>query len=75
MRIYSFITALAALASVHPAWAQTYSNRADAATRSVYVTSGGTNTVGFAGANYAPRIGEYQSRGAARRTSRSIVPS
>ncbi len=65
MKLVSFITTLAALASLNPAWAQTYSNRADAATRSVFVTSGGTNNVGFAGANYAPRIGEYQTRGAA----------
>lgn len=48
---------------LHTADAQTYSNRASSATRSVFVTSGGTNNVGFADANYAPRIGEFQSRG------------
>ena len=39
-------------------------NRASSATRSVYVSAAGTNVVDWAGANYAPRIGENQGRGA-----------
>jgi beta-glucosidase len=44
------------------AHAQTITNRADKAGYCVYV-SNGTNTVGWAGANYAPRVGEYYSHG------------
>ena len=58
-----YIPLLLLAGGLNDADAQTYSNRASAATRSAFATSGGTNNVGYTGANYAPRIGEYQSRG------------
>ena len=60
------ITGLLALAlwpAAH-APAQTFTNRAGSASRSVYVGSDGSNIVGWAGANYAPRVGELNGRGA-----------
>jgi beta-glucosidase-like glycosyl hydrolase len=51
--------ALTLIPSTH---AQTITIRANQAGSTVYI-SNGTNTVGWAGANYAPRVGEYFSHG------------
>jgi beta-glucosidase len=45
------------------ATAQTFTNRADSASRTVYVAADGSNVVGWAGAAYAPRVGENNGRG------------
>ena len=64
MRTNLVLATLLALVSISAAHAQTYTNRADQAGITVYATAAGTITNAWDGANYAPRVGEYNSHGA-----------
>ena len=63
MRMNLVLASLIALALVSTAHAQTYTNRASQAGITVYVTSAGVITNAWAGASYAPRVGEFASHG------------